>query len=440
MAPSPRVVVFHGTDTGNYVEAFAIVGNGSDLANVRGRFGASIAIDPTRTATGRAIFIGEAGPTQRSVVAGIEAVVAGLVWWLTPDCDGLEAACVASFKGLGRTGESLAALRVDEGTAAFAGMPGRDGGGAGDGVHFALVPDGGCVAARAGSCVDDDGCDAADFCGSGDVCVRDGCVGDLLRATYFILPANAGILDDSGPALGSGVAARIADVDGDGLDDLAVQVTGNAGADGPLGVAVFTHDTLFAAGVTPAPFLTWAPPGGSTNFGAAIVNAGDLDGDGRDEVAIGSDDGVYLARSSDYATLRAIPRPTTAPDDVDADARFGAALAPFVAGPNRGLAIGAPEDDGGAGVVVWLFASDIPVDDIVPDCVTRGAPGARLGSALRGLGPAPGGALGVARTAVGAPGINSVLTLDVAAGCAVTEGPALTGGVAGDRFGAVLGQ
>jgi hypothetical protein len=196
-----------------------------------------------------------------------------------------------------------------------------------------------------------------------------------------------------------------------------------------------------------------------------VADAGDLDGDGRRDVAIGADGEVWLALSTDFASLRRVVRPT-APGDISAAGAFGASLARFEASGVRGLAIGAPLDGAAVaagaspcegidgtpadhatecrGTVAWLYATDItPAGDITPTCVTRGPTGgARFGAALRGLGASPVDA-DVARVAIGAPstdvGSGSVFVVDVGVGCTVATGDTITG-TTGERFGATLGQ
>jgi len=378
------------------------------------------------------------------------------VWWLTParvaDCVAVDDVCVASFAGNGRTGETVAAFRFGKGaaqrSAAFVGMPGTAAvSPAADGLQFGLSPDYSCSRSLTpASCLGDAECVGNDICAGDNVannirgiCVPNGCSNALLKAVDAVIPTNIGLADDSGLPFGGVGAGRVPDIDGDGVDDIAFSAAGN----GALGVFVFTDATLFVAGVSPAPALEWPNPS-VTNFGRAIVDAGDLDGDGRHDLAIGSDNGVFVAFASNYATLQAVARPN---DFDDAD-EFGHALAPFGArngGDVHGLAIGAPNLNDGAGAVMWLFSDEL-TPPIGTSCRTAGTAASRLGSALRALGPSP-AVRARARVAAGAPGVHtavgSVAVLDVVSGgadCVVEPARQIDGVTAGDRFGASLGQ
>ncbi len=248
-------------------------------------------------------------------------------------------------------------------------------------------------------------------------------------------------------ALGTLPSARVPDVDGDGVDDVAFAATGltDEATAAALGVFVFVADgprqQLFRFS-TPAPALHWPPPAGSVRFGSSISN-GDLNGDGDDDIAIGSDGAVYVALSGNFDTLVELARPTVAPIDVDADARFGASVAPFLSSSGvRGLAIGAPDDNGGEGSVALARFSGATLQVA---CVSRGSAGAHLGAALRGLGPTPTSAT-AGRLAVGAPGEGNgagaafILDIDLD-DCADAFAAPLEGtSAAGDRFGAAFGQ
>jgi len=257
----------------------------------------------------------------------------------------------------------------------------------------------------------------------------------------------------AGDAFGGGAMARIPDLDGDSLEDLAITVTATGSDTLVRGVFVFSGTTV-ADDTTPAPILRWEVPAGTADFGTAIVNAGDLDGDGLDDVAIGATDRVFIAFGSNYTVLVPVESP------VPAGSGFGASLGRYVGGGvgatgrEEGLIIGAPAfsvgTDSGEGAVIWLRASPTlngAPPPIQTSCLTPGTTaGAAFGASLRGLGPKPGTPT-LARVAVGAPGTSNdtgaVVVVDFTIGggaCTTQVGATIAGLTTGERFGAALGQ
>ncbi len=116
--------------------------------------------------------------------------------------------------------------------------------------------------------------------------------------------------------------AAAGDVNGDGYDDLAVASVTAGGR-----VHVY-HGT--AAGVGGAASVTLdAPLGAGSGFGEAVTGLGDLDADGFADLAVGApSEGFFSGRVYRYdgsaAGLVTPPAGTLAPPD---DGRFGAALA-----------------------------------------------------------------------------------------------------------------
>jgi hypothetical protein len=115
---------------------------------------------------------------------------------------------------------------------------------------------------------------------AGTASVRSGATGAVL---YPLPGASPGGQDGFG-----GAVARVGDVDGDGRDDLAV---------GTIGVVPGTPEYVrIFSSATGALVLTLDAPTPGTRFGSAVARLGDIDGDGRDEVAVAApyDGNVFL--------------------------------------------------------------------------------------------------------------------------------------------------
>lgn len=80
--------------------------------------------------------------------------------------------------------------------------------------------------------------------------------------------------------------AGAGDVNGDGFDDLIVGADGDDSGDGPTGSAFLFLGS--ASGLQST--ATWEASGDAEldRFGAAVAGVGDIDGDGRDDVAVGA--------------------------------------------------------------------------------------------------------------------------------------------------------
>ncbi len=115
-------------------------------------------------------------------------------------------------------------------------------------------------------------------------------------------------------------AATAGDVDGDGIDDLAV---GDGGV-----VFVWAGD---AAGLDPAPSWRLDAPAGGTGFGFAVATAGDVDADGYDDLLVGDPTltgqvgAAWLFRGSATGPSAT---PDTRLDGDGANAWFGIAVGP----------------------------------------------------------------------------------------------------------------
>lgn len=113
--------------------------------------------------------------------------------------------------------------------------------------------------------------------------------GPLLAGEYTLEEADAALVGDEGD--GAGVVSRAGDLNGDGVDDLAVgapDAEGGSGqawvVDGGLSPGYARLDEVAGAILAPSPYASYF------RFGQAVSAAGDFDGTGADDLAVGASD------------------------------------------------------------------------------------------------------------------------------------------------------
>lgn len=209
--------------------------------------------------------------------------------------------------------------------------------------------------------------------------------------------------DDLGYAI-----AGLGDVNGDGYADFAVGAYGNSGG---RGVVHIFHGA--ASGPSSTPALSLAGSTASAYFGYAVAGAGDVNGDGYDDIVIGApmasdEDGrvyVYHGSASGIGTSAAI----TLPGD-RASAQFGLQVAGVGDVNGDGYADIAVQAKGAVsymreGKVHLFLGSASGISSTEARSWTGTATNEQLGYALAGVGDVNGD--GYDDIVLGAPGVSS---------------------------------
>ena len=170
--------------------------------------------------------------------------------------------------------------------------------------------------------------------------------------------------DDTEDAFGVDVAAR-ADWDGDGIADLAVGArNANAAKGGVYGFfASSLEDGAYQAADAD---IILSGAGASARTGEAVVSAGDVDGDGLDDLLVGAPDRNLggTKRGAAYLLTNVISGEITAVataefNSTEDNAKFGhsASVTGDIDGDGVGVAVGAPKASGGG--AVYLFGGEL---------------------------------------------------------------------------------
>lgn len=168
-------------------------------------------------------------------------------------------------------------------------------------------------------------------------------------------PYNYPLVANVGDTTGLGRAiAAAGDVDGDGVEDLLVGATQRA-------ALLMGHDRDETPSQAP---VIIHPPANALDFGAAVASC-DVDGDGALEAIVGAPDTTTSVTGAGrvfvFPVSMSIAGPSQTIDGAMAGGRFGAALGcgDFNGDGRADLVVGAPRADGGRGEFIVYVASSL---------------------------------------------------------------------------------
>ncbi|MBD3868666.1 MAG: FG-GAP repeat protein, partial [Acidobacteria bacterium] len=279
---------------------------------------------------------------------------------------------------------------------------------------------------------------------------------------YLYLGSSAGLsstpawsvdADQAGAALGTAVSTA-GDVNGDGYDDFLVSAPGYDGAFADEG-RVFLY---LGSATGPSVTADWSADGGQSgsDFGAALSFAGDVDGDGYDDVLIGAPghDGTWVDEGRAHLFPGSATGPAASASWTADGGQTGAAWGATVAGAGdlngdgfADLAVGSPLFDAPAvdAGQIAVFLGSLGGPAAVADWTVNGdQAGGRLGDGLASIGDSDGDGyadLAAAAPLYDTPVVNAGRVYLFSGGSAVPFGPAswtADGSQTAEQFGSSL--
>jgi hypothetical protein len=191
-----------------------------------------------------------------------------------------------------------------------------------------------------------------------------------------VVPAGGPTWQVGGGQAGANLGAALGsagDVNGDGIADIIV---GAPGYNSPSSPAPHEGRALVYLGslLGPATIPVWTADGAQSGFGSAVATAGDVNGDGFDDIIVGEPDSGRA-----YVYLGSPSGPSAAPAWVQQEpGRFGAAVASAGDVNHDGYAdviVGAPGYSGGTAYLYLGSATGLSATPAWSDTVVSASPG-----------------------------------------------------------------